>query len=173
MTTLTQEQSAFAAEHHDLVYAFLRRRGYSDDEFYDVVIFGYLAAVQSYFERADLRVYAFSTIAYKKMRSALTNHFAAEGRLKRTAETLPFNTALAGSAAGEENIVLLQAVRDHLERRLTPRQKEIFRLRSEGYSQAEIADMYQVTGSAIWGEIQRARECVRTFTPNWGSLIAA
>ena len=174
MTPLTQEQSAYAAKHHDLVYAFLRRRGYSDHDYYDVVIFGYLAAVQSYFEREDLcAAYAFSTIAFKRMRSALNNHFTAERRLKRTAEIVPLNAALAGAGADIGKVVLLQAVRERLERRLTPRQKEILRLLSEGYCQAEIADMYHVTGSAIWGEIARARECIRIFTPEWRELIAA
>jgi RNA polymerase sigma-70 factor (ECF subfamily) len=173
MTALTQEQSAFAAEHHDLVYAFLRRRGYSDDDYYDVVIFGYLAAVQNYFEREDLHAYAFSTIAFKRMRGVLNNHFTAEGRRRRIAEIVPFDSTMAGAAADTGKIVLLQAVRERLERRLTPKQREILRLLSEGYSQVEIAGMYRVTSAAIWGELVRARECIRTFTPDWRELIAA
>ena len=43
---LTKEQQDFAAEHHGLVYKFLNDNHLPEDEFYDVVIFGYLKAVQ-------------------------------------------------------------------------------------------------------------------------------
>lgn len=39
---LTKEQQDFAAEHHGLVYKFLNDNHLPEDEFYDVVIFGYL-----------------------------------------------------------------------------------------------------------------------------------
>ena len=48
---LTKEQQDFAAEHHGLVYKFLNDNHLPEDEFYDVVIFGYLKAVQDYFSR--------------------------------------------------------------------------------------------------------------------------
>ena len=38
---LTKEQQEFAAEQHGLVYKFLNDNHLPDDEFYDVVIFGY------------------------------------------------------------------------------------------------------------------------------------
>ena len=43
---LTEEQSAFAEKHHHVVMDFLRRRWLPESEFYDVVIFRYLRAVQ-------------------------------------------------------------------------------------------------------------------------------
>ena len=52
------------------------------DEFYDVVIFRFLKAVQQYDEREDLQKYKFSTIAEYAMRSAVSNYFA-----KKNAET--------------------------------------------------------------------------------------
>lgn len=39
---LTKEQQDFAAEHHGLVYKFLNDNHLPENEFYDVVIFGYL-----------------------------------------------------------------------------------------------------------------------------------
>ena len=41
---LTKEQQAFATAHHSLVYKFLNENRLPEDEFYDVVIFGYLKA---------------------------------------------------------------------------------------------------------------------------------
>ena len=45
---LTKEQQAFATAHHSLVYKFLNENRLPEDEFYDVVIFGYLKAVRDY-----------------------------------------------------------------------------------------------------------------------------
>ena len=45
---LTDEQKDFAAENHGLVYAFLNAHDLDENEFYDVVIFGYLRAVRRY-----------------------------------------------------------------------------------------------------------------------------
>jgi len=39
---LNKEQQAFAADHHGLVYKFLNENRLPEDEFYDVIIFGYL-----------------------------------------------------------------------------------------------------------------------------------
>ena len=44
----TKEEQQFAEENHDLVYAFLNEKKLSEDEYYDVVVFGYLQAVQFY-----------------------------------------------------------------------------------------------------------------------------
>lgn len=85
---LTERQEQFLAEHHYLVENFLKYRGLPMDEFYDVVIFRFLRAVQQYDECEDLKQYAFSTIANNAMRSAISNHFAKEKRRKKRVQTL-------------------------------------------------------------------------------------
>jgi len=45
---LTFQESALAAEHHSLVYRYLLENDLSEEEFYDVIIFGYLSGVQEY-----------------------------------------------------------------------------------------------------------------------------
>ncbi len=77
---LNERQKRFAEEHHGIIESFLRSRGLSMDEYYDVVVFRFLRAVKQYDEREDLRQYQFSTIANNHMRSALGNHFAKERR---------------------------------------------------------------------------------------------
>ena len=44
--TLTEQESAFAAENHSLIFRFLSRKGLPEDEYYDVVAFGYLNGVK-------------------------------------------------------------------------------------------------------------------------------
>ena len=64
---LTEEQSAFAEKHHHVVMDFLRRKRLPESEFYDVVIFRYLRAVQLYCINPQLRRYKFEAIAFKAM----------------------------------------------------------------------------------------------------------
>lgn len=45
---LTEEQKAFAEENHNLIYTFLHKKNLSFDEYYDVVVMGYLKAVANY-----------------------------------------------------------------------------------------------------------------------------
>ena len=57
MKTMTDEQRKFAEENHELVYAFLSENGLSESLYYDVVIFGFLLAVQEYCENPALGNY--------------------------------------------------------------------------------------------------------------------
>ena len=94
---LTESQEQFLTEHHHLVEDFLRYRGLPMDEFYDVVIFRFMRAVQQYDEREDLQQYAFSTIANHAMRSAISNHFAKEKRRNKRAQMLSLDYQFKGS----------------------------------------------------------------------------
>ena len=55
---LTPEQKTFAEKHHGLVYKFLNKNQLSADEFYDVVIFGYLRAVRRFLRRQLFKITA-------------------------------------------------------------------------------------------------------------------
>lgn len=73
---LTVEQQIFATEKHNLIYSFLNLKHLSVDEYYDIVVFGYLRAIRKYFDNIAIWEYQFSTIAFKEMNSELANHFA-------------------------------------------------------------------------------------------------
>ena len=67
MKPMTDEQRRLAEANHDLVGAFLRENKLPEEQFYDVVIFGYLCAVQQYCENPTLQKrYSFATVAWKK-----------------------------------------------------------------------------------------------------------
>lgn len=70
-SALTDEERTFAEKNHKLVYSYLNSRRLSENDWYDVVIFGYLHAVQVWFRRSELRKYKFSVIAYSAMRDAV------------------------------------------------------------------------------------------------------
>lgn len=74
---LTQEEQKFAKQNHRIVYWYLNSCGLSVDDWYDIVIFGYLSSVQKYLKNTKLQKYAFSTIAKKAMQSSIGNELAA------------------------------------------------------------------------------------------------
>ena len=61
------------------VAGFLAHHRLSDD-WYDVVIFRYLLTVQNWLDRPELHRYAFSTIAWRAMSSAVSNERRKQGR---------------------------------------------------------------------------------------------
>ena len=82
---LTKEQQTFATAHHSLVYKFLNENRLPEDEFYDVVIFGYLKAVRDYFSDLTAQQFTFSTIANRRMKFCLFDYFRTQERRKEKA----------------------------------------------------------------------------------------
>ena len=64
---MTPLQRQFAEEHQDTVFRFLSHKNLSIEDYYDIVIFGYLQAVQEYDENPALSRFQFNTIAWTKM----------------------------------------------------------------------------------------------------------
>ncbi|MEE0110015.1 MAG: hypothetical protein UEP57_03870 [Oscillospiraceae bacterium] len=57
--------------------------GLEEEDYYDVVVFGYLNAVYDYHTDPDLGKYHFSTVCWQSMRGSLSNHRKTQQRLKR------------------------------------------------------------------------------------------
>lgn len=153
---LTGKQQRFAEENHDLVHAFLKKRNLPESLFYDIVIFGYLRAVQEYCEVPSLRRFKFSTLAWKRMRSSVSNHCKYLSRPKRSAPTVSLDT-LIGEADGLywediisrademmlrfETELLLQAIAQ----KLPQREMRIIRMKAQGYPMHDIAKVEHIT----------------------------
>lgn len=48
LKTFTEEEKRLAEKNHDLVYQFLRAHNYSMEDYYNIVVFGYLKGIQKY-----------------------------------------------------------------------------------------------------------------------------
>ncbi len=149
---LTQEQQAFAADHHNLVYTFLNEHRLPEDDYYDVAIFGYLRAVSNYFNRSELREYAFSTIAWHCMWSDVFNQFRKQRRLNRNAVTVSLDDiyddhpVLADVFMVEDYIIEamdLSMLREQLSIALPQEQAEVLQLAADGYSLRDIASLWE------------------------------
>ena len=68
---LTNEERLYAAIHHGLVYRFLRKNRLPQEEYYDVVIFRYLLAVETWLRRPGKPLPDFQAAAWAAMTTAL------------------------------------------------------------------------------------------------------
>lgn len=149
---LTMNQKEYATEHHNLVYRFLRINHLDESEFYDVVIFGYLKAVQEYLEKPDLARFEFSTIAWRKMKDCMIKEYIYRNRSKRKAPMVKYQenvesldillpsriSTLAQTLDNQTLVVNLLSV-------LSPKEKTIVHLKAQGYTYREIAEQCKMT----------------------------
>ncbi len=136
-TALTDEQRRYAAENHGLIYRFLHEKGWSADEYYDVAALGYLAAVMQYLSNPKLHSYAFSTIAWRKMKQSVANQQRAEAR-RRSHETAYAERAAETGKDPFEDLEYKLLLQD-LVTVSDARQYELASMRLQGYSIMEIA----------------------------------
>ena len=71
---LNDTQRIFADKNHNLVYKFLHEKNLPASEYYDIVIFGYLRAVQRYLTDPNLTGYSFSTVAWRAMEGEVVQY---------------------------------------------------------------------------------------------------
>lgn len=147
---LTKEQREFAARWHNLIYVFLREKGLPRDDYYDIVVFGYLRAVKRYFTELALQKYSFSTIAWQAMESDLAGHYKSQSRQKRHACVVSLHSAIYddGQFALEDVLSTQDAVMEQLETELllhdlaamaSRQQMAVVRMKSAGYNMRDIA----------------------------------
>lgn len=174
---LTQEQQRFAEKNHHLVYAFLNEKELPESVFYDVVIFGYLKAVQEYCEVLSLHRFKFSTLAWKRMRSSLTNYYKYLSRPKRNAPVVGFDE-LIGSEDGlrwedvisrQDEMMLrfeTELLLHTLASRLPRREMRIIRMKVRGDRMHDIAKEERMTFRQINKALENSYPTV--FSVLWG-----
>lgn len=91
---LSDEERAFAEGKHGLVYRYLQFNRLSFEDWYDVVIFGYLRAIHHWFLCSDIHKYSFSTIAFGAMQTAVYNE---RRKIRRQPKTVSFDGIIPGT----------------------------------------------------------------------------
>lgn len=149
--TLTLEQQKFAADHHALVYSFLNSKRLCEDDFYDVVIFGYLRAVKRYSDEPKARLYAFSTVAWREMGQSLSDYYKSQSRQKRKAYVISLDSVVYRDEEAlslhevlpvpdplrvdfETELLMLE-----LASRVSKREMDVIRMKADGYGVRDIA----------------------------------
>ena len=143
---MTQEEREFAEQHHDMVIDYLRCKRLPMDDFYDIIIFGYLSAVQQYFRNPPAGV-AFKAMAFRAMKDSVLREGEYHARAKRCGVTV--GLADAGSPLTDprqdierqiEGKVLLEQVASMA----TPREVKIIRLLVDGFALREAARFLKI-----------------------------
>lgn len=164
---LNPEQRLFAAEHHDLVYKFLRKKRLPIDEFYDVVIFAYLRSVRRFLTEPKLKQYSFGTIAWSSMNRATYNYYRSQKALKHNADVISlYIKADEDKLSLEETIAAPNPYMRQLEeqlllhdlaKRVSKQQMNIVHLKSCGYSDRDIARNQNTTMKRIQELLEEVR----------------
>lgn len=169
---LTLEEQKYAETHHNLVYRFLSYHGLKEKDYYDVVIFGFLLAVQEYLEKPELQKYQFSTIAWKAMKDALAKECLYHNRAKRTAPVVPYaeedslsslNAFLPLRTEKLEEQLLDREILTDLLSCLTPKEREVIFLKADGYTHQEIAEHCRISVYGVQSRITRLRRRLLTI----------
>ena len=136
------------------------------DEYYDVVVFGYLQAVMDYTTQGESSRFSFATIAWRKMESRLADHFRHQASTKRAAPTVSLNAVMddAGlslsdmlSATDESFLEMETGLLFHdLGRHMPRRDMNVLRLKADGYGTREIAQRENTTVHMVRSILKRA-----------------
>ncbi len=121
---LTERQRGLAADNHEVLMSFLEDKKLPFDEFYDVVVFGYLYAMKLYDESEDQKNLCLETIAKEHMQNELDRYFVKQKEQNRNVRvisldyTISFKDGLtAGDVIADENVNISDDVCRKLSRR--------------------------------------------------------
>ena len=155
----TKEEQQFAEENHDLVYAFLNEKKLSEDEYYDVVVFGYLRAVQEFCGTSKLRKYKFSTLAWKRMQHTLMDYYKYVSSPKRNAQVISLDEpidsedglCIADTISYDDIMSELkeELLMHELAKKLSPREMRIVKMKVRGDKMHTIAKAERLTFQEI------------------------
>lgn len=164
---LQYERESFITEHHNLVYKFLNVMGLPISEYYDVVIFGFLKAVDDYLSKERLRSFSFTTIAWKDMKRCLYNDYKQKFCQKRNAIVVSIDDGRFSSGLSSDRCVPPQGdLMQDLEMRLllhdlagrvSKQQMDMVRQKTDGYGVREIAQKHKTTMKHVTELLEEVR----------------
>ena len=170
---LSASERELAEVNHGLVYSFLHQHGYSLEDTYSIVIFGYLKGVQVYNRRKDLQRYKLSSICYQYMRSEIGNHYKMENSQKRKhMEELLSLDAEYSEMENLYNAIGRQSVEvEYIETEkysqvmetFNQQQRKIVELKMDGYSNSEICALMEMPSSTYYKEINRIKTILESL----------
>ena len=160
MNPLTDEQRQLAEQNHNLVHSFLKEYNLPESQYYDIVIFGYLCAVQDYCENDSLKKYSFTTIAWKCMKRELSHHHNYLKAKKNAYETVSlFEPVSKGSNKQWQDVLVsnegpfdrlnMELLLHDLATKLPRREMRIIRMKLHGDKMHDIAKSEGLTFKEI------------------------
>ena len=165
---LSEYEKREAEKSHNLVYTFLRTNYYDIETYYNVAVMGFLKGIQVYNRREDLRnKFDQSVICWKYMQSEMGNFFRMEQAKKRKtseniisldtdfAEVENFYNCIGGKSA-EDELMETELLEELLEN-LSEVQRDILKLKLEGYNNKEVYIALEIPSSSFYKEMNRIK----------------
>ena len=160
-----QEYQDFVSKNHGLIRAFLRKNDLAYTDFYDIAAIGLCKAAQVYDESLG---YAFSSLAFRCMKSELGHYFNNEKAQKRSNYTeIPlsnyedhdeYDNARLLDPSNFADDIESQDLYERYIKLLTPMEIQIFLARLDGYSSYAIAKTLGKTHQRIYQILKRMQE---------------
>lgn len=174
LRSLTATERKLAEENHNLIYTFLTKGKYNTEDYYNIVVFGYLKGIQVYCRRADLQEkYKLSVIVWNYMKAEIGNHFKRENAQKRATketilslytegtETESLYNLIGGKSA--ESDVLESIFAEGILKNLTETQRKIICIKAEGYNNTEACKLLEMASSTLYKEINRIKRILENL----------
>lgn len=165
---LTPTERKFSEDNYHLITKFLKCSKLDAEEFFDIVVFNFLLAVEIYLNNTKLqRKCSFEAVSYMYMKRALFVHFRKRKAKKRSSETgadISFDSIgdCIGKYATLENFSLLEYEETikQIESILTTEQQRIFFDKLEGYSLKEIAENNGIKPKRVYRQFGKIKSVV-------------
>lgn len=148
----TDIEKELAESCHYIVYQFLKSKGYPIEDYYNIVVMGYLKGIQKYYRSEDIDIEDLVGTCWNCMRSEVGNHLQKEKAKKRQPVEIPVGNV----ASAEDEVLAAELLRDAIED-FNDQQKEIILLKILGYSNTEIYQMMEISKSSYYRELERIR----------------
>lgn len=162
---LTQSEKDFATGKYHLITDFLKRQRLDAEEFYDVVVFDFLLAVETYLNSEELQHKCeFEAVAYMYMKRAVFVHFRKKKAQKRSSEagadiSLDSMNENISQSDIMENVSMLEYKEtvNEIMSNLTEEQQKIFSEKLDGYSLKEIADYNGIKPKRVYRQFEKIK----------------
>ena len=157
---MTDEEREFAEKKHQIVIDFLRCKRLPMDEFYDVVIFGYLSAVEQYFRNPPVGV-AFKAMAFRAMKDSILRQGEYNARTKRccyimSLENMDSQDAILDPQQDTERQIEGKVLLEQAASVATPKEARIIRFLVDGFALHEAARLLRMPRTT-------AKRCMENF----------
>lgn len=155
---LTDAQRKLVEDNHNLIYAFIRKKGLRDEDWYDVFALVLCRVAQIYDPARGTLATLFYCLAEYKYRNTVRDEIRMMGRVKLRFEMTPeFAESWGYDEPGFEEAEV-DAYLDELRKKLSPSEKRILELLMGGEMQADVARELGVTPQNISQAMKQIRK---------------
>ena len=171
---LTPEEQAYAADHYTVVSRFLSVHRLPEAEWFDVVVFGYLEAVQKHFRKpCPPEKQGFISLAWLCMNSCLCQDWIMRNRIKRRPDYYSISLDRPIELDNQNQLSLYEILPDpgcnvakqvenedviyqafHL---ANEKERMVFSLKQSGYSCNEISELLGIPVRTVWNRLRDFR----------------